>query len=76
MQLVFTITTLQLVWNRGNHRIVKTTNLKKKLYKHPQLLGCSSLVPSPRPAFRRFAVWKATESWAGPGNEARLKGMF
>ena len=35
-----------------------------------------SLVPRPRPAFRRFlyglSVLKATESWAGPGNEATL----
>ena len=33
----------------------------------------ASLVPSPRPAFRRFqlvSVLQATESWAGPGNEA------
>ena len=30
-----------------------------------------SLVPSPRPAFRRLQyVLIATESWAGPGNEA------
>ena len=35
-----------------------------------------SLVPRPRPAFRRLqygkAVLIATESWAGPGNEATL----
>ena len=33
-----------------------------------------SLVPRPRPAFRRLqyqlSVLQATESWAGPGNEA------
>ena len=29
----------------------------------------ASLVPRPRPAFRRLLI--ATESWAGPGNEAR-----
>ena len=28
---------------------------------------CSSLVPRPCPAFRHL---QATESWAGPGNEA------
>ena len=30
-----------------------------------------SLVPRPRPAFRR-SVLQATESWAGPGNEASV----
>ena len=30
----------------------------------------SSLVPRPRPAFRRYSVLQATKSWAGPGNEA------
>ena len=44
--------------------------------------ACSSLVPRPRPAFRRLqygtvlqatesTVLQVTESWAGPGNEAR-----
>ena len=34
-----------------------------------------SLVPRPRPAFRRLQyVLIATESWAGPGNEARWTG--
>ena len=31
-----------------------------------------SLVPRPRPAFRRFSVLQATENWAGPGNEAAV----
>ena len=39
--------------------------------------GLVSLVPRPRPAFRRLQYGKAwtvliaTESWAGPGNEAK-----
>ena len=42
------------------------------------MIGCTSLVPRPRPAFRRlqygkaFTVLIATESWAGPGNEAMV----
>ena len=31
----------------------------------------ASLVPRPRPAFHCFQYRKATESWAGPGNEAK-----
>ena len=40
-----------------------------------------SLVPRPRPAFRRFSVLQVTESWAEPGYEAtphngdHLRGM-
>ena len=35
------------------------------------VLESPSLVSRPRPAFRRFSVLQATESWAGPGNEAK-----
>ena len=33
-----------------------------------------SLVPRPRPAFRRILYGKATKSWAGPGYEASILG--
>ena len=58
---------------------------KPKLARHVEEKGNSavlfwkegmkdSLVPTPRPAFRRFQYrLKATESWAGPGNEAISK---
>ena len=38
------------------------------------MLAVVSLVPrlSPRANLYRFSVLQATESWAGPGNEARL----
>ena len=36
------------------------------------LASRSSLVPRPRPAFRHLQyVLQVTESWAGPGNEAK-----
>ena len=31
----------------------------------------ASLVPRLSPRVNKFLYWKATESWAGPGNEAR-----
>ena len=31
-----------------------------------------ALFPGPRPASRRLQYSKATESWTGPGNEARV----
>ena len=34
-----------------------------------------SLVPRLFPHVNRFSVLQATESWAGPGNEARLGGV-
>ena len=38
-----------------------------------RLLSSSlSLVLRPRPALRRFSVPQATESWAGPGNDATV----
>ena len=36
-----------------------------------QQQGVASLVPRPRPVFRHLQYGKATESWAGPGNEAK-----
>ena len=34
-------------------------------------MASTSLVPRPSPAFCHFSVLQATESWVGPGNEAR-----
>ena len=39
------------------------------------MVPVEQLVPRPHPAFRHFrynSVLKATESWAGPGNESRF----
>ena len=35
-----------------------------------------SLVPRPRPAFRRLQYRKTTESWAGPGNKAKTTAEY
>ena len=60
---------MQQVFGTENHHI-QDEGRGHRYYLCPS----ASLVPRPRPAFRRLQyVLIATESWAGPGNEATLR---
>ena len=72
--------TIQLwsTWHNSHRHHVHSHSSPQHFYSCLMCLICQlSLVPRPRPAFRRYLIvcfseLQATESWAGPGNEATV----